>query len=447
MSPTSSTLPRRSAGALLAAASVLALTAGPADGAAADARSRESAARIAATPGSIVFIRDHNVWLSRPDGSNAHQVTRDGVADRPYQSPSQSDTGVIAVGLGNEILLLQQNGTVMNRMDPGPLISGVSHPIDGPPVAVAISPDATKVAYTLASYQCAIGVPCGAQRATAITHTDRLTPVSVYGQTHYWNPSWVGNGRTIQSGGYLHQITLNDLGQPAQHWFDDIDVPQVPYGEGTDLDDAELSPDGRWLGAVRGYGDKTQIVWHRVTGNALTGPAPEVPHRICETSTLAGLAGPTWSPDSTTMMWTEPDGLWATTGLDAPCPNPVLVVPNASQPDWSAAPVNPAPLPGGKVPDTPGGQDKTFSVTTKVSLKGAAKVGKKLRVTGSWTPKASEVRYRWLRGGKLIKRAQAAAYRLRKADIGTRISARVTLSAPGVKTYTVTTKRTAKVRR
>ncbi|MBB3040908.1 hypothetical protein [Nocardioides soli] len=445
MSLTSSTTPRRSAGALIAAATVLALTAGPADIAAADSRDRARATSLAAAPGSIVFIRNHNVWLSRPDGSDLHQVTRDGVADKPYQSPSQSDTGVIAVSFGNEIVLMQQNGTVMKRLDPGPLTSGVSKPLDGPPVSVSISPDATKVAYTFAAYQCAHGAPCGDQRATAITHTDSLTAPSVYGQTHYWNPSWVGNGRTIQSGGYLHQITLNDLGQPAQHWFDDIDVPQVPYGEGTDLDDAELSPDGRWLGAVRGYDATTQIVWHRVTGNAQSGPAPAVPNRVCETSKMAGLAGPTWSPDSSTMMWTEPDGLWATTGLDEPCPNPMLVIPNASQPDWSAAAVNPGPLPD--KPGKPGKPGTTFSVTKKVAVKGVAKVGKKLRVTGSWKPKASQVRYRWLRGGKPIKRAKAATYRLRKADAGKRISARVTLRAPGVKTYTVTTKRTAKVRR
>lgn len=444
-----STRVRRSAGAIVAATAALALAApthaAPTHGAPPSdpvhqtspsaPESARDASILAGKPGSIVFIRNHDVWLSRPDGSQLHRVTRDGSAAKPYQSPSQSDTGLIAVGHGAEIKLLGQNGSLVRRMDPPPLTSGTSHPLDGPPVNVAISPDGSKVAYTLASYQCPVAAPCGAQRATAVTRTDAFTPVGVYGQTHYWDPSWAGNARTIQSGGYLHQISLVDVGGPIAHWFDDHDLPEVPSGGSTDLTDAELSPDGRWLGAVRGYGDGTHVVHYRVDGNAVSGPPPNVPDWLCATSTSPGLAGPTFAPDSSTMMWQEPDGLWALPQLGEPCIDPQLVVPDASQPDWSAAPVNPGKATGG------------FTVKRKPTLNGAANVGSKLRVVGSWTPKPAKVRYTWFRGAKRIKGVTGKSYRLRRADVGSRISVRVKLTAPGLDPTVVVTKKSKKVRR
>src|SRR5215213_5661011 len=52
-----------------------------------------SAAPVAAD--SLVFIRDSNVWLSNPDGSGQYQVTLDGTATSPYESPSQPDGGTV----------------------------------------------------------------------------------------------------------------------------------------------------------------------------------------------------------------------------------------------------------------------------------------------------------------------------------------------------------------
>ncbi|WP_243056518.1 hypothetical protein [Nocardioides sp. SR21] len=296
-----------------------------------------SSTRAATGPGTLVFIRKHDVWIARGNGRGLRQVTRDGTATTPYVSPSQSDNGVIAAGHGPHVVVMRQNGKVLKRMNPRPLTDEVSHPLDGPPVQVAISPDGKLVAYTFYSYGCSVGVPCDAYTGTGITRTDRLTPASRYGQTYYWSPSWVGNRRTIQSGGYLHQISFKDLGAEPVHWFDDQDVAQVGIGESTDLEDAELSADGRWLAAVRGYGDSATIAWYSVTGDARTGTPPPVPTWLCVTSELKGLAGPTFSPDSKVLAWQEPDGIWTTTLDTGSCPNPQLLIRNAGQPDWSPA--------------------------------------------------------------------------------------------------------------
>ena len=37
----------------------------------------------AAHADSIVFVKDANVWVASPDGSNQRQLTRDGTADHP----------------------------------------------------------------------------------------------------------------------------------------------------------------------------------------------------------------------------------------------------------------------------------------------------------------------------------------------------------------------------
>lgn len=329
-----------SASALCAAVLALAgagtvAAAAPAAPGAAIGSSAGSSARAATGPGSIVFIRKHDVWIARGDGTGARRLTRDGTATTPYLSPSQSDTGKIAAGHGPHVVVMRQDGTVLKRLNPKPLTDEVSHPLDGPPVQVAISPNGKLVAYTFYSYGCPIGVPCDAYTGTGITSTDRLTPASKYGQTYYWSPSWVGNRRTIQSGGYLSQITFKDLDARPVHWFDDHDI--VGDLESTDLEDAELSLDGRWLAAVRGYGDTSTIAWYSVTGEARRGTPPPVPTWLCVTSQLKGLAGPTFSPDSKVLAWQEPNGIWSTNLDDESCENPQLLIRNAGQPDWSPA--------------------------------------------------------------------------------------------------------------
>jgi hypothetical protein len=71
-------------------------------------------------------------------------------------------------------------------------------------------------------------------------------------------------------------------------------------------------------------------------------------------------------------------------------------------------------------------------VKTGAGLKGKAQTGKRLRaVLPQLTGPAASYSYQWLRGGKPIKKATTATYRIRKADRGRRLSVRVTASAPG----------------
>jgi len=298
-------------------------------------------APAAASGGSIVYIKNHDVWIAGADGTGQYQVTRTGTADSPWRSPTQADDGTIAASHNDQIVRLRQNGTVLNAINPPPLKNSVSHMVDGVPVKVAISPNGKLITWAFVTYECPVGVECAARTVTGYTAADRLTDPSKYGSTFFTDPSWIGNGRTLQSGGYGSQVNIHDLGAVEPfHWFDDSDYTE----NDTDLSDAELAPDGSRLAAVRGYGNGTHIIWYTVNGDARSGPAPAVPTPECLTGDLAGLAGPTFSPDSRSLVWEEPDGIWLKTNLGV-CddPQPKLLIPGGSEPDWGPARVDPGP--------------------------------------------------------------------------------------------------------
>lgn len=321
----------------------------------------------AASAGSIVYVKNHDVWLANADGTGEYQVTTNGTYEFPWRSPSQADDGTIAASHNDQIVRMKQNGKVLNAINPPPLKNSVSHMVDGVPVEVAISPNGKLITWSFVTYECPIGVSCGARPVTGYTAADRLTDPKKYGSTYFTDPSWIGNDRTLQSGGYGSQINIHDLGggEPV-HWFDDKDWT----ADDTDLSDAELSPDGRRLTAVRGYGSGTHIIWFTVNGNAKSGPPPAAPRADCVTGQLEGLSGPSWSPESDALVWEEPDGVWLKTNPDV-CdnPQPRLLIPGASEPDWGPAKVNPGPRPG---------SFQVRQLTTK--LKAAARKGIRFKV-------------------------------------------------------------------
>ena len=366
----------------------------------------------AASADSIVFLKDHNVWLAEPDGSKLHQVTTDGSYERQYYSPSQADDGTIAVSRGEKILRMTQNGTILNELDPPPLMNSVSHPMDGVPVDVAISPDGSRIAYSFVSYECPVAAECRTRYATGYTAADRLTPPEPSGTTFFHNPSWVTSSRTLQFGGYGSQVNIHDVGTPeARHWFDDGDYAE----NSTDLGDGELNRQGTDLAVVRGYGTNTHIMWYPISGNAQTGAPPAVPEAAkgCAAGPQAGLSGPTWAPDGEALAWaeknpsTKQDEIWVKRQADVCDVQPALAIPGGSAPDWGPADVNPAPRGGGSgtprpdtttgtgtpskpgTPGTPGGPGDagkpaaSAAITVpKTKLAAALRSGLKVRVRG-----------------------------------------------------------------
>ncbi len=415
---------RRLAAATILAAALQGVVVPPVLPARADTAPVAAGATNTTLPGSLVFLKEYDVWVVRPDGSGLRQVTRDGTYESPYYSPSMSDAGIIAAGKGQRIVRMRQDGTVLNSMDPPPITNSVGQPQDGVPVDVAISPDGSRIAWSTTSYTCPIGTECGARTVTGVTSADRLTPPTT--TSYFADPTWVSGRRLMVHGGYLSQMMLQDLGGGAKHWFDDKDYAE----SSTDLGDGWLSRDGRFLVATRGYAEGTHLFTYRVSGDPRTGdPATlPVPTPDCATNDDAALGSPTISPDATAFAFQDGDGLTVMRVAET-CEGyaATTIVPGGTRPFWSPAPVQTGPS-----------GPSAFTLLTRPTVSGTPRVGRRLNASGGrWRPAATRTGWQWLRDGQVVRGATSSAYRLRRADRGHRVAVRVTVRRAGLPTRSV----------
>ncbi|WP_418062593.1 hypothetical protein [Pimelobacter simplex] len=384
----------------------------------------QAAPDAAMPPGTLVFVKDHDVWIARGDGSAARRVTTGGAAGNPWRSPTQSGTGVIVATRGPLLYRMDQWGNVLDVIDPPALVNTAGQPMDGTIAEAAISPDGSRIAYTYTQYTCPVGVGCAWRSVTGYTDATTTSPPAKYGTTPFEHPSWVTGGRTLVTGGYLSQLNLHDLGHgEAVHWFDDSEL----YANDTDLGNGEVSPDGRLLAAVRGYGDSQQIIWYAVNGDARTG-RPTLPTPLCWTETGAGITNPTWAPDGSALAIEQPQGIEIARDIQG-CTSITLAIPGGSQPSWSRAALS-----------TQRPAAKRITATARPKVSGKARAGRRLTVsTGRWTPAPATYAYQWYRDNRPVPGARSRTYRVAKADRGRRLSVRVTASRPGYASASATT--------
>jgi WD40-like Beta Propeller Repeat len=290
---------------------------------------------------SLVFTRDHNVWLANPDGSGQYQVTSDGNEIRPYLSPSQADDGTIVAGHGSEIVRLRQNGEVISSFDPPAATDSVGAPIDEVPQEISVSPDGSRIAFVYYRSSCPPAAPCGTRQVLLYSYADHATPVSTFGQqSNRRNPSWVDGNRILLFGGAGSQVNLDSPGggnDDAVHWFDDEEME--------DLDDGELSRQGDRLALLRSYGSNLHLAIFHVDG---VGGGVQA---ACFSGTDAKLGSPTWSPDGRSLAFADSEGIEVLplpSVVAGDCPGAGsgrVVVPGAAEPDWGPADVAPGPRP------------------------------------------------------------------------------------------------------
>lgn len=379
------------------------------------------AAPAVATADSLVFILDANVWLAQPDGSGRYQVTTNGTPDNPYRSPTQSDDGTIAAGYGNEIVRMRQNGSVLNRMDPPPLTNTLSHPVDGAPVDVAISPNGQSIVYTLVDVQCPVAGPaCGARPATAVTPADHLAPV---GNAYTSQSSWVTNTRLLTFAGYGHQVNTFDVGQQQDvHWFDDQDL--AGQGNSTDQSDGEVNRQGTYVATIRGYGDDRTVMWLPIVGDIANGTRaagtldPPTLTGGCVTESIPDFAGPTWSPSGTALAWYEAGGIQIQPDVrNCGGQGSHMVIPGGSEPDWSPAAINPGPREGEAPPPAPPAPPAPPVGKTKAPTGDAGKPAAKAKLV---LAKRAGLKTILRRGLKLQLTGAAAGRRTLTAKVGSR---------------------------
>ncbi|RNL65262.1 hypothetical protein EFK50_04695 [Nocardioides marmoriginsengisoli] len=387
--------------------------------------------------GSLVFIKNHNVWVSRPDGTGQRALTSTGTAAAPWRSPDQSDRGTVVAVRGTKVYRMNQWGTELTVLDPPDLKSSAGELIGGAVKSTTISPDGTKITYTYERYSCPLGPPpspaCRLRWVTAITAADRLTSPTQWGISFYDHPTWLTNSRLLLNGIGFDQIYLFDLGRGSMFWFHE---GMVPGSDFKTLADGAVSRSGGLMAMVRGEFQDSRIRIYTLPGSPREGGVPPLPTAVCESNPLTGYRSPTFAPDSSALAWSQPDGLWV---KDAPadCGVPAeLVIGGGSQPSWSLSPLQttrPAPI--------------AFQVVRSPVVSGTPKARRTLRVSaGAWSVPPTSVSYQWCRNGRPIARATKAAYRVQAKDRKRSLSVRVTVRKAGYATRTVTT-RPVRVRR
>ncbi|GAA5150526.1 hypothetical protein GCM10023340_27840 [Nocardioides marinquilinus] len=397
-------------GVALAATSALSGTAHAAPAPTAGPAEAAPSVQAAAVPGSLLFVRDHDVWIARADGTGARAVTADGTASSAYRTPTQADDGTIVAARGSVIVRMTPAGRVLNRLDPPAIEDSTGYPLKTNLTDTAVSPDGRHVAYTYAHHSCAPGAGCYYRSVTGFTRADRLTDPAQYGESYYDAPAWISDTRTVQGGGGGVTVNLQDLGSDPVRWFSDVETG----GGGDDLYDPAVSTAAGLYAAVRGYGAGTHIAWYDLTADPTRG-TPSAPAIKCATSDDPSLGSPTFSADGGVLAWQEGRDVWATSDPSRCDHQPRVWLTNASDPAFSAARYTvPAP-----------------ELVARPTVSGTPKAGATMRARpGSWAA-ATSYAYRWLRDGRPVVGATRATYRLTKADAGRRVSVVVTARGVG----------------
>ena len=312
----------------------------------------KTAGARAAKAGSIVFRKGDNIWVSRPDGFRPRRLTRDGTAADPYRHPTQADNGLVVVARGEArgtyLYRLGRSGRTLGQpiqvaiglRNPGPLHALASAP--------AVSPDGKKVALynTLlqGNYNPSTGIRGLTIVAVFVEYLNAVTGKKI-GERHqpgdyYQSPSWIDNRRLLIFAPYnafAPQVFVDTIGGKLRGWFGD----QLDGGSSFDrklVDEGELTRAGDKLALIRGKNvqrdwRQSAIQIYSVDGFA----SPPKPLCIIRPPGRGPLAKPTWSPDGTTLAWSNAQGIWSQsiTPEGTGCgPAPKLVVRGGSEPDW-----------------------------------------------------------------------------------------------------------------
>ena len=388
----------------------------------------------AAHADSLVYMKDGNVWISHGDGSNPRQVTG---APNTWSWPTEDDSGnILAAGgqesisggvedtAGSEVYRLNQQGANLSapQQTPGSM-STVSCPTY-PPVGLRVAPDGQHYVYH--SWFCDHNiVEIGTVGGQGFTSSDYIEDMVF--------PTWVDNSEYLVSRGgdpgfgtcdpgsgqYTCEWGGRTVGQQVNYWYP---WSADSSSSATGFDGEAISRDGTKFATVEDDGADYLGAAHNVelrlfTATGVPGPSHDTmpaPTFKCSLSLPADPqstlwyynANPSFSPDGTKLAFAEPDGVHvanvASLATSCAAISAPLVIPDATQPFWSAA--DEAANAGYVAPGGTGGggggsvtPDKTAPVLGSLSIRpkrfAVAKSSTALSARKKRSPQGATIRY------------------------------------------------------
>lgn len=196
-------------------------------------------AATAAQANSIVYLKNGNVWLSTPDGTQGYQLTFDG----GWEPPSEADNGTIMAVKHGETYRFGPSGQLLGAPVPT-IFHGADQSTNVGPAGVRVSPDATKQAYWGTSYTSYEDYSCGCVMFRWEAHTrwgasDQFNePNQTTGQQLYGEPAWIDNNTLLVTdvgslfGDQVATYTVGGGDNSLTQWFSDPDtsVKELQFG-------------------------------------------------------------------------------------------------------------------------------------------------------------------------------------------------------------------------
>jgi hypothetical protein len=366
----------------------------------------------AAQADSIVYMKGGDAWVARPDGTSARPLTSGG----GYQSPTQADDGTILVQRGTQFQRLDRSGRVLSTVNS--VLTGKPAGINAVgPFDPVISPDGTKLAYWIGMYSSWTDHRNHIEwlRTGPVTLWQDARDGRILGFTHYYDePSWLpgSDGALLfaEENALTAQVVASGVGEDhtkVRQWFRDSENKPANEEYPKAISTGEISPQLDRLALLRATieygsggiaeGNGNSIVTYGVS-------LPGVPTMECRmTDAVGGEFGrPSWSPDGTSLAWSEGNGIWAM-AIGRDCSGTQkLVIPGGREPDWG--PSEPGSSgPGVTVPRSMGSTLRIGVTCGACKATAVARAGRRVvartskRISGSATLKLRPKRLRGAR--------------------------------------------------
>ncbi|HZX54875.1 MAG TPA: hypothetical protein VFE86_09335 [Ilumatobacteraceae bacterium] len=349
-------------GALVAVVG-LALTAGPA---------------VAA---NIVYTKDHNVFVTSPDGGIQRQITTNGAVDNSYRSPTEKDDGTIVVPHSSKFWwLFGLDGSSRG----GPWTAFAMNSCSTSPTGSQVSPGGGLIVYTFVYSEICLNYNGqGPTLRTTFANSNSPTADGQYPvYDGYSDARWVpgqsiaamisGDGDTIgaQSGSGIQGFLFADPNEEFKSF--DLSRTGNRMVIVTTTDNATSGPG-------------TLSVWQKDS----PPPTPDGHLACISPNAMDWDSEARWSPDGTMITWATSQGVYVSpapgdNGGGACGLSPRLIAAGGSDPDWGTADV-----PAQQQQQTPPPQGDTAAPVAKAAA-ARQRLGKALKKGLVWTVTTNE---------------------------------------------------------